>query len=223
MRVTAACSCGARPPALPVDLPLIATPHPLKTKQRHQAAWTAPDFCKGLECPQFTVVKTLPGGIELRRYEPASWASVTSKAMDMDAAMRTSFMKLFSYISGSNAASKRIDMTAPVTTKVEPGQGPACESTFTVSFYNPPAVAKAGAPAPTAGDVKITTTPAMEVYVLPYGGWSSAQSARDAAARLADALAKAGEKFAAAPYYVAGYDSPTTIFNRRNEVWLLKK
>lgn len=45
--------------------------------------------------------------------------------------------KLFGYISGGNAANAKIDMTAPVLTKVEPGQGPTCESTFTVSFYNP--------------------------------------------------------------------------------------
>jgi hypothetical protein len=34
------------------------------------AGWTAPAFCKGLDCPKFTVVKQLGDGVELRRYEP---------------------------------------------------------------------------------------------------------------------------------------------------------
>lgn len=57
--------------------------------------------------------------------------------MEKDTAMRGSFMKLFDYISGANSAKAKIPMTAPVLTKVEPGQGPNCESTFTMSFYNP--------------------------------------------------------------------------------------
>lgn len=31
--------------------------------------WAAPAFCKGLECPKYTVLKTLGDGVELRRYE----------------------------------------------------------------------------------------------------------------------------------------------------------
>lgn len=30
-----------------------------------------------------------------------------------------------------------MDMTAPVTCRVEPGAGPSCESHFTISFYIP--------------------------------------------------------------------------------------
>jgi hypothetical protein len=35
------------------------------------AQWSAPAFCKGLECPKYTVVKSLGDGVELRRYEPS--------------------------------------------------------------------------------------------------------------------------------------------------------
>lgn len=67
----------------------------------------------------------------------ASWVSTSGTGMDKDSAMRGSFMKLFDYISGSNSNKKKIPMTGPVLTKIEPGQGPNCESTFTMNFYNP--------------------------------------------------------------------------------------
>lgn len=40
-----------------------------------------------------------------------------------------------SVLAGSSEV--KVDMTAPVTCRVEPGDGPACESRFTVSFYVP--------------------------------------------------------------------------------------
>jgi hypothetical protein len=57
--------------------------------------------------------------------------------MDKDTAMRGAFMKLFEYISGANSQKAKIPMTAPVLTAINPGDGPNCESTFTMSFYNP--------------------------------------------------------------------------------------
>jgi hypothetical protein len=57
--------------------------------------------------------------------------------MDKESAMQGSFMKLFGYISGTNSKQATIPMTSPVLTKIEPGSGPNCESTFTMSFYQP--------------------------------------------------------------------------------------
>ena len=54
-------------------------------------------------------------------------------------------------------------MTAPVLTKVEPGAGPACESTFTTSFYVPKEHWQNPAE-PSEPVVFIDRFPAMQVY-----------------------------------------------------------
>lgn len=66
------------------------------------------------------------------------------------------FHRLFDYISGANEASQKIDMTAPVLNYIQPGAGPNCNSTFTVSFFVPWAYqTEEGPPKPTSEDVFI--------------------------------------------------------------------
>jgi hypothetical protein len=187
------------------------------------AGWTAPAFCKGLDCPKFTVVKQLGDGVELRRYEPGSWVSTSGTGMQKDSAMRGSFMKLFDYISGGNSGKTKIPMTGPVLTKIEPGQGPNCESTFTMSFYNPYTYQGANAanvPKPTGSGVFISNLPAMEVYVMPYGGFSNPAMEQQKAAELIKKLEAAKEPFSTTHWFTAGYDSPYQLANRHNEIWV---
>ena len=56
----------------------------------------------------------------------------------------------------------KIEMTAPVITKIDPGAGPNCESSFTISFFVP--VENVDPPAPTNPEVFHSTLPAMTVY-----------------------------------------------------------
>lgn len=176
--------------------------------------WQAPAFCKDLECPKYQLVKKIGDDIELRRYEPASW--VTTSA---DRGSSGSFMTLFNYIQGSNAAQERISMTAPVVNKVDATRG-----TTTVSFYNPTKYqgGKQQAPQPTDKGVFLSQTPGMEVYVLSYGGWSNDSTAKAKAAELMKKLEAAGEKYDASNWFTAGYDSPMTLGGRHNEVWIPK-
>ncbi|XP_030833519.1 heme-binding protein 2-like [Strongylocentrotus purpuratus] len=110
-------------------------------------------------------------------------------------------------------------MTVSVATRVIPGQGPACESNFTVSFYIP-AEHSANPPAPSDSNVFFSTIPAHRAYVKSFGGFASQDDWIQAGAELGRAL-DASHPYDSSYHYTAGYDSPFTIFNRHNEVWFV--
>merc|ERR1711869_161154 len=92
--------------------------------------------------------------------------------------MSTWLMRLFNYISGKNEAQVKIPMAAPVTARITPGAGPACEQDFVVSFFVPFADQANPTPGGDASpDVYIEDRAAMDtVYVASYGGRSSESS-----------------------------------------------
>uniref|UniRef100_A0A8C3RKV7 Heme-binding protein 2 n=1 Tax=Chelydra serpentina TaxID=8475 RepID=A0A8C3RKV7_CHESE len=159
---------------------------------------------------------------EVRQYEPANWVATPVKSMDYDSAVSTGFMKLFNYIQGKNEKGMKIEMTAPVTCHVEPGAGPFCESTITVSFYIP-SVHQADPPKPSESDIFFENRPAMTVFVRSFGGYSSATKNQEELLTLAESLKRDGKVFDEKVYYTAGYDSPFKLLNRHNEVWLIKR
>lgn len=75
-------------------------------------------------------------------------------------------------------------------------------------------------PKPTGQGVSITNLPEMEVYVLPYGGFSSQSIERSKASELIKKLEASKEPFSTSFWFTAGYDSPYQLANRRNEVWI---
>ncbi|XP_043398970.1 heme-binding protein 2 isoform X3 [Chelonia mydas] len=134
-----------------------------------------------LELPKWTAVPSQASDYEVRQHEPAKWVATSVKSMDYDSAVSTGFMKLFDYIQGKNEKGNedaldklsqssdplprmKIEMTAPVTCHVEPGAGPFCESTITVSFYIP-SDHQADPPKPSESDSFIENRPEMTVFV----------------------------------------------------------
>jgi len=111
-------------------------------------------------------------------------------------------------------------MTAPVATRIVPGAGPNCESTFTVSFYIPPKH-QDSPPTPTGEGVFIEEFPEMTVYARGFGGFAKEQQWIDEARELSEKVNNKNiqQEF----YFTAGYDSPFKLFNRLNEVWFVKK
>jgi hypothetical protein len=116
----------------------------------------------------------------------------------------------------------KIDMTAPVTTRVEPGAGPNCESTFTISFFIPPEHQE-NPPKPKNPNVFLEERPGFEAYVRQFGGFASEDSWVDEARKLSEDLKEKTEEVRGDYWYTAGYNSPFQLFGRTNEVWFVKK
>ncbi|XP_053566603.1 heme-binding protein 2 [Bombina bombina] len=180
-------------------------------------------FSTGLELPKWTTLGNEGAEYETRQYEPTKWVSTNLLSMkDWDSAVGTGFMRLFNYIQGNNDKKVKIDMTAPVTTYVNPGAGPACESTITVSFYVPPEHQK-DPPKPTDDNVFIEERAQVTVYVRSFTGFTNAAKNQEQLLQLSEILKRDGKSFDENAYYTAGYDSPFKLFKRHNEVWLVAK
>ncbi|XP_063773498.1 heme-binding protein 2 isoform X2 [Pseudophryne corroboree] len=180
-------------------------------------------FSTSLQNPKWTALETQSSEYEMRQYEPAKWVSTEVKSMkDWDSAVSVGFMRLFNYIQGSNAKNVKVEMTAPVTTYVEPGAGPACESTFTISFYIP-TEHQDDPPQPSESSVFVTERPGTTVYVRSFGGYTNGAKNLEHISKLSEHLKQDGKVFDENVYYSAGYDSPFKPINRHNEVWLIAK
>ncbi|XP_038625994.1 heme-binding protein 2 isoform X3 [Tachyglossus aculeatus] len=116
----------------------------------------------------------------------------------------------------------KIKMTAPVTSYVEPGEGPFSQPTITISFYLP-REQQSDPPKPVESNVFIEDRPGMTVFVRSFEGVSSAVKNQEELLTLANTLRQDGKVFDEKVFYTAGYDSPLKLPSRLNEVWLVKK
>ncbi|KAK7495477.1 hypothetical protein BaRGS_00013175 [Batillaria attramentaria] len=174
---------------------------------------------KGLQKPAFDSLSSTDK-YEERRYAPAKWVATTVKSISHKDATSEGFRRLFKYISGDNEKNTKVEMTAPVTTWVEPGAGPNCESSFTVAFYIP-SEHQADPPKPSNQQVFIEERPQFTAYVSQFGGFASDEIWVQKAVELGDAIGD-HSLFNDAQYYTAGYDPPFKPFGRTNEVWFVK-
>ncbi|KAM9354213.1 heme-binding protein 2 [Pholidichthys leucotaenia] len=179
-------------------------------------------FSSGLQNPKFTAGEKKGDDYEICTYHATKWMSTTLSGMQLDSAMSAGFHRLFNYIQGNNKSKVKVEMTAPVTCHVVPGAGPACESRFTVSFYVPEEH-QTSPPEPNNPEVFVENRKEFTAYVRTYGGFSNDDMKREELLKLVESLKRDGVEFVDKPYYVAGYDSPFKLTNRRNEVWVLKR
>lgn len=181
-----------------------------------------PWFCHGIDCPNFT--NTTIEGIEIRNYPAALWASTNISGINLIDAENIGFNRLFDYISGDNDSGDAIDMTSPVTTRVIPGAGPNCNTTFIVSFFVPFAYQDSGPPSPNSALVYIESREPLQVAVSEFGGFAPQAEVIAKAAQLEGEVedAQTLELDPAYPdiWFFAGYDPPFRLTNRHNEVWV---
>ncbi|EIE22365.1 SOUL heme-binding protein [Coccomyxa subellipsoidea C-169] len=183
-----------------------------------------PWFCHDLDCPEYDVVEK-NDDYEVREYSKGKWASTKIEGYLYSASIVQGFKRLFDYISGENEPQVKINMTAPVVTKVEHGDGPFCKNNFTISFFVPfSEQARDDTPKPSSKDVFIQSTPSATFFVSQYGGFGMDDITISAkAAALAKKLLAKGESFQEGVFFTAGYDPPFRLQNRHNEIWILKK
>lgn len=186
--------------------------------------FVAPWFYHGLDGPKFTE-KIVDNNVTARSYEAALWSSTSVESQSLKDATNIGFNRLFNYIQGENDQKVLIDMTTPVMTKVVPGAGPNCNSTFTISFYVPYIYQTAkGPPLPAAdSQIVIETIKPFYVAVAAYDGFSYDAEAIAETAVLSNQVSNS--KDVSVPltsdyWFSVSYDPPFRVSNRHNEVWV---
>ncbi|MDI1311938.1 heme-binding protein, partial [Prosthecobacter sp.] len=153
----------------------------------------------GYETAPYKVIRT-DGDFEIREY-PELKIATTSRGTD-----NSSFMRLFRYIDGGNAAKEKISMTTPVF--MVDGK-----MAFVVPEKN-----KAAPPAPVSDQVKMATLKARRVAAYRFSGSRTKNLEQQSLATLKTWMQQNKLQEAGAPFS-ASYDPPWTPgFLRRNEV-----
>lgn len=153
----------------------------------------------GYETAPCKVIRT-DGAFEIREY-PELKIATTSRDAD-----NSSFMRLFRYIDGGNAAKEKISMTTPVFML-------AGKMAFVV-----PEKHKKDTPAPVSPHVKVDILKARRVAVYRFNGFQTKEREQQALAKLKAWMKQNKLSEAGAPFS-AYYDPPWTPgFLRRNEV-----
>ncbi|XP_071535629.1 heme-binding protein 2-like [Panulirus ornatus] len=174
-----------------------------------------------VEMAPYTVVAE-KDGYEERLYPARKWACTTMKGTSQQALVSPMFRALFNYISGKNDPNIRIDMTSPVTTYVEPGAGPTCESSFTMAFLVPEQHQE-NPPLPLDKNIFIEDRQELTILTRRFGGYTSEEVITKEGKELGEMIRKdceTGVNFD--QYYIVGYDPPFKLFGRRNEIWFVK-
>jgi DNA gyrase inhibitor GyrI len=124
-----------------------------------------------------------------------------------------SFMRLFHFIGGANAAKQKISMTTPVYMAGE-------NTNATMAFVMPNNMSASAAPKPNDASLSVRQIPGGQFAVLRYRGGHNAKNEAAALAKLTGWVAQEKLKTEGGPVY--GYFDPpwTPTFFRRNEVML---
>lgn len=178
------------------------------------SAWTKPWFCHEYDCPVFQSVNETQAW-ETRVYSGGKFVRTEAVGRSMMVAEWGSFRKLFNYIQGANEAALKIQMTVPVITRIEPN---LARNRYATHFFLP-YVHQKDAPQPTDSSVQLVDYDGdFKVAVRSFSGFGS--DVLDQLQQLQDLLDANKVSYDPHCWFHAGYDKPTKLTHRHNEVWL---
>lgn len=181
---------------------------------------------RNIAMPEYTVVETKQD-YEIRRYDSFIVAETRREGSHSEA-MSDGFNELFRYISGDNASTSKISMTAPVLRSpgdqgdripmtapvLRQGEG----SSSVIAFVMPPGSTLEELPRPKSPSVKLRVVAPHKVAVITFSGYATEEAIAEQTAMLLNALQRDAVTIRSAPR-IALYNPPwTPPFMRRNEV-----
>lgn len=167
-------------------------------------------FTSTFEQPNYKVIETLPGDVEIRQYEARTYASSRVDGTNMEA-RRQGFRLLFNYITGENTGEEEISMTIPVATEIK-------DKEHVMQFFLPSKYSESSAPTPKNPDVQIGTIAPRIEAALEYTGSQSIQRAEMHAFLMKKELEGSNWQMKG-DIRSMFYDPPFSVpFFRRNEV-----
>ena len=180
---------------------------------------------RGVKEPSYTVGRK-GNGYEVRNYESYLLAEARIPP-GVDDPLREGFRMLFDYISGANAGSRKIKMTAPVLKEGKPAEKiPMTKPVLrlnepkgsVVSFVLPAEYTLQTAPLPENPGIQIREISSRRVAVIRFSGYANDEVIDKQSKRLVSFLARDGLKTKGS--FMAAYYNPpwTPPFMRRNEV-----
>jgi hypothetical protein len=187
---------------------------PQKTRLLFSLLLLICEAAMAIEEPRYTVLTAEPP-FELRRYA-AFVVAQTQIDGDFDAASRSGFRRIASYIFGDNlqdglGAQRKISMTAPVTVAPE-SEG------WRVHFVMPSTESVQTLPQPNNPQIQLRTVPEHDAVAVRFGGFTTQASIQVQTERLR-VWAQARQLKLNPTAQIARYDDPFTLpWNRRNEI-----
>jgi hypothetical protein len=167
-----------------------------------------------IEEPRFTVLVSEPP-FEVRRYAAFTVAQTQIQG-DFDAASRSGFRRIASYIFGDNVqadvgSQRKISMTAPVTVAPE-------TNGWRVQFVMPSAENVQTLPQPLNPQIQLRPVPEHDAVSVRFSGFTTQASIQEQTDRLRVWATSKNLKLSPTAQ-VARYDDPFTLpWNRRNEI-----
>lgn len=163
---------------------------------------------RNIESYPYTVDKKYDK-FEVRTYEASLFTSVQLSTKEYAKASNKGFSILAGYIFGGNEDNEKIAMTSPVAMSLE--------DSMTVMFMVPKKYEKGNLPKPNESKIVFKEEPAKTVAAITFGGWSNDEKIEKYKNELTAALDAEGIAYTNR-FYFLGYNAPSEVLNRRNEV-----